>query len=127
MNFSHRRQLSISFAQAIEGVKAGLQQEGFGILSEIDVQSTLKKKLNVEYNKYVILGACNPSFAFQALQAEKDIGLLLPCNIIVYEAEGHVHASAILPSVTMGVVGLPSVAGVAAEVEKRLKKVIDSL
>jgi uncharacterized protein (DUF302 family) len=106
---------------------AELQKEGFGVITEIDVRATLKKKLGVDYENYVILGACNPPFAYKALQAEKDIGLLLPCNIIVYEDGGQTYVSAIVPTVAMSMVENEGLANIAVEVEAKLKKVIDSI
>lgn len=127
MNYGYKKQLNIPFAEAVEKTKAELAEEGFGILTEIDVRGTLKKKLSVEYDNYLILGACNPPFAYQALQTEKEIGLLLPCNVIVYEDGSKVFASAILPTMAMGMVDQPGLADIAAKVEKKLKKVIDTL
>ena len=127
MNYGYKKQLNVPFAEAVEKTKAGLADEGFGILTEIDVKATLKKKLDVEYDNYVILGACNPPFAYQALQAEKEIGLLLPCNVIVYEDSGKIFVSAILPTVAMGMVDQPGLDDIAIKVEEKLKKVIDTL
>ena len=127
MPYGYKRKVSLSFDEAVSKTKAALLQEGFGVLTEIDVQATLRKKLNVEYGKYVILGACHPPSAYQALQAEKEIGLLLPCNVIVYEDGGHVLASAILPTVALGMVKSPALVGIARTVEEKLKKVIDSI
>jgi uncharacterized protein (DUF302 family) len=127
MDYGYKKQLDIPFAEAVKKAKTGLAEEGFGILTEIDVKATLKKKLDVEYGNYIILGACNPPFAYQALQAEKEIGLLLPCNIIVYEDKGKVFASAILPTVAMSMVDRPGLADIATKVEEKLKKVIDKL
>lgn len=127
MDYGYKKQLNIPFAEAVDKTKAGLADEGFGILTEIDVKATLKKKLDIEYDNYVILGACNPPFAYQALQAEREIGLLLPCNVIVYEDGGKVFASTILPTVAMGMVDRPGLADIATKVEKKLKKVIDTL
>ena len=104
-----------------------MQIEGFGVLTEIDVKATLKQKLDVDYGNYVILGACNPTFAHQALQAEKDIGLLLPCNVIVYDEDGGTFVSAIVPTVAMGMVSNDALGTVAAQVEEKLKRVIDSI
>ncbi len=127
MNYGYKKELNIPFIEAVKKTKAGLAEEGFGILTEIDVKATLKNKLDAEYDNYVILGACNPPFAYQALQAEKEIGLLLPCNVIVYEDGGKVVASAILPTVAMGMVDQPDLAEIAIKVEEKLKKVIDKL
>lgn len=125
--YGYKRNVLLSFAETVEKVKNELSKEGFGVLTEIDVKATLKKKLNVEYDNYLILGACNPPFALKALQAEKDIGLLLPCNLIVYEDGGSVFVSAILPTVAMGMVESPSLASIASEVEKKLRRVVDSV
>lgn len=125
--YGYKKQVSTSFDGTLEKTREELQKEGFGILTEIDVKATLKKKLDVDYDNYIILGACNPHFAYQALQAEKDIGLLLPCNVIVYELEGRTFVSAIVPTVAMGMVDNENLRGVAVQVEEKLKKVIDSI
>ena len=91
------------------------------------MKATLKKKLDVDYDNYIILGACNPPFAYQALQAEKDIGLLLPCNIIVYDTEGKTFVSAMLPTVAMSMVENDKLRDIALQVEGKLKKVVDSI
>lgn len=127
MDYGYKKQVAYSFPEAVLKTKAELAEEGFGILTEIDVKATFKKKLNVDYENYLILGACNPPFAFGALQAEKDIGLLLPCNVIVYEETGKVFVSAILPTVAMGIVKNPSLQDIAATVEGKLKKVVDNI
>ena len=127
MQYSYKKQVNIPYQEAIAKTKEELQKEGFGILTEIDVKATLQKKLDVDFNKYIILGACNPPFAYQALQAEIDIGLLLPCNIIVYETEGKTFISAIVPTVAMSMVENEQLRGIANEVELKLKKVIDNI
>ena len=127
MNYSIKKQVNHSFADTVAKVKEELSKQGFGILTEIDVKKTLKSKLSVEWSNYVILGACNPSFAFQALQAEKEIGLLLPCNVIVYEDDGKVYASAIRPTVAMEMIENPNVVDVAKQVEEKLVTVINNL
>ncbi len=127
MEYGYKKQISLPFGAAVEKTKAELAREGFGILTEIDVQATLKKKLNVDYDQYIILGACNPPFAYQALQADKDIGLLLPCNVIVYEDGGKTFAAAVLPTAAMGMIENPKLAEIAKAVEAKLKKVIDSI
>jgi uncharacterized protein (DUF302 family) len=111
----------------LEKIKEELSKEGFGILTEIDVQATLKKKLSVSVDKYIILGACNPSLAYEALQTEQEIGLLLPCNVIVYEKEGKISISAIKPSVAMQMVDNEKLGKIALQVEEKLKKVIDNI
>lgn len=125
--YSHKKQINTSFEKVIERTKEELKKEGFGILNEIDIKATLKKKLDVDYDNYVILGACNPSFAYKALQAEKEIGLMLPCNVIVYEQEGSVFVSTILPSVTMSMIDNKKLKNIATQVEEKLKRVIDSV
>lgn len=125
--YSHKKQINTSFEKVIERTKEELKKEGFGILNEIDIKATLKKKLNVDYDNYIILGACNPSFAYKALQAEKEIGLMLPCNVIVYEQEGSVFVSTILPSVTMSMIDNKKLKNIATQVEEKLKRVIDSV
>jgi len=127
MKYGYKKQLNVSFDEAVKQTKAELAHAGFGVLTEIDVQATLKTKLDVDYDKYVILGACNPSFAHQALMAEKDVGLLLPCNVIVYEDDGKVFVSAVMPTVAMGAVENAAVEPIARDVEEMLKKIVDSL
>ncbi len=127
MEYSIRKQVNHSFADAVAKVKEELSKQGFGVLTEIDVKKTLKDKLHVEWSNYVILGACNPPFAFQALQAEKEIGLFLPCNVIVYEDGGKVYASAIRPTVAMEMTQNPVLADVAKKVEEKLLAVINEL
>lgn len=127
MTYGYRKKLPFSYKEAVQKTKDALTQDGFGILSEIDVKETLKKKLGMEYDNYVILGACNPPLAHKALQAEREIGLLLPCNLIVYSEENSTYVSAILPSVAMGMVENPDLAAIAEEVEAKLKRVVDSL
>ncbi len=125
MEYGYKRQVKLAYNEAVKKVREELQKEGFGVLTEIDVKATLKKKLDVDYGNYVILGACNPPFAYQALQAEKDIGLLLPCNVIVYEEGAKTFVAAILPTGAMSMVENEKLAGVARQVEAKLKKVIE--
>ncbi len=120
--------IDLPYQSAIERVTEELNKEGFGVLTEIDVQATLKKKLDVDFRPYVILGACNPQFAYKALQAEKTIGLLLPCNVIVQDAgNNRSEVAAIDPAASMQLVGNPALTEVASEVRLKLKKIIDSL
>jgi uncharacterized protein (DUF302 family) len=125
--YSYKRQVTLSYEQAVERVRAELAKEGFGVLTEINVKETLKKKLNVDFEKYAILGACNPPFAYRALQAEAEVGIVMPCNVIVYEREGKTFVASTLPTVTMGVVGNKELAPLANEVEAKLKKAVDSV
>jgi|AntRauTorcE11897_2_1112592.scaffolds.fasta_scaffold04210_2 uncharacterized protein (DUF302 family) len=117
-----------SYEQAITDVTELLKEEGFGVLTEIDVKETLKKKLDVDFKKYKILGACNPNFAYQALQAEDKIGVMLPCNVIVEEHEdGTVEVSAVDPVASMQAVSNDKLRPIAEQVRSNLKKVIDQL
>lgn len=128
MTYHFSKTLNVSFADAVPRVVEALKKEGFGILTEIDVRETLKKRLGVEFRSYVILGACNPPFAHQALQAEDKIGLMLPCNVIVQEhVEGSVEVSAIDPIASMQAIGNPRLRGVGEQVQAKLKSVINSL
>ena len=117
-----------SFDEAIELVTEKLKDEGFGVLTEIDVQGTLKKKIGADFKKYRILGACNPHFAHKALQTEDKLGILLPCNVVVEEHEnGEIEVSAVDPIVSMSAVNNEGLAGLATEVKEKLSSVIDSL
>jgi len=116
------------FEETVRRVKEALKAEGFGVLTEIDVKATLKKKLDVDFGQYVILGACNPPNAYRALQAEHEIGLLLPCNVIVYEAdEGRTVVVAIDPVAAMKAVDNPALAKVASEARGKLERVVGAL
>ena len=128
MSYYISRTVNMSFEQAVEKVTEELKKEGFGILTEIDVKATMKKKLEVDFYNYKILGACNPPFAFKALTAEDKIGTMLPCNVIVQEKiPGEIEVSAIDPMVSMKAVDNPSLAGIAAEVKEKLTKVLQSV
>lgn len=128
MSYYFTKILNISYDEAIGRVKDELKKEGFGILTEIDVRETLKKKLNVDFKKYKILGACNPPFAYKALQIEEKIGTMLPCNVIVQETtESKVEISAVDPVASMQAIENPALKEIAAEIRNKLKKVIDSL
>lgn len=127
MNYGYTKQVNFSFDEAIVKTKEELSKEGFGVLTEIDVKDIMKKKINADYDNYVILGACNPEFAHKALQADKQIGLLLPCNVIVYEENESVVVSAIVPTVAMSVADVSKLAEVACEVEEKLKRVVDNI
>jgi uncharacterized protein (DUF302 family) len=117
-----------NFDTAIEQVTEELKKEGFGVLTEIDVQATLKKKIDVDFKKYRILGACNPTFAHKALQNEDKIGVFLPCNVIVEEHQnGDIEVSAVDPIASMGAVKNDSLEPIATEVQAKLKKVIAGL
>ena len=114
-----------SFEDAVERVRAQLKDAGFGVLCEIDVQATLREKLGVEGEPYLILGACNPPLAHQALRAEPELGVLLPCNVVVFQLGGETHISAIDPERMLSIVGNDELSPVAAEVKSRLGAVVE--
>ena len=128
MKYYFSKTVTLPFDNAIERVIAELQKQGFGVLTDIDVKQTLKKKLNVDFKKYRILGACNPPFAYKALQVEDKIGTMLPCNVIVQEIdEGQVEVAAIDPVASMQAVANPALKDVAEKVQEKLKKVIENI
>ena len=127
MNYHFSKTLHIPFDDAVQRVTDELKKEGFGVLTEINVQETLKKKLSVDFRPYKILGACNPHFAYQALQTEDKIGTMLPCNVVVQEISGAIEVSAVDPVASMQAIDNPALAGVAQQVQAKLKRVIDSL
>ncbi len=127
MKYGFSKEVPMPYEQAVEKVTEELKKEGFGVLTTIDVKETLKKKLDVEFKKYVILGACNPPFAYKALQTEEEIGLLLPCNVIVREKGGKTVVSAFDPMVMMTVMGDDRMRPIAEEVKSRLERVIASV
>jgi uncharacterized protein (DUF302 family) len=127
MIYYFSKTIDLDFDSAIIKVTEELKKEGFGILTDIDVKATLKKKLDVDFHKYRILGACNPPFAYQALQAEDKIGTMLPCNVIVQERDGKTEVSAIDPLASMQAVKNEALAGVAQEVRLKLRTVIEKL
>jgi uncharacterized protein (DUF302 family) len=128
MSYYFNKTLGISFDEALVRVTEELKKEGFGILTEIDVKETMKKKMNVDFRKYKILGACNPPLAHKAIQAEDKIGTMLPCNVIVQElSEGKIEVAAIDPVASMQAVENPKLRDVADQVRVKLKRVIDSL
>ncbi|HEX6536472.1 MAG TPA: DUF302 domain-containing protein [Gemmatimonadaceae bacterium] len=127
--YGMRTTVNLPYERAVERTREALGAEGFGVLSEIDVRGTLAKKLGVDFRPYVILGACNPPMAHRALGLERDIGLLLPCNVIVYAADeaGRSVVAAVDPEVSLGRVGNDALAPVAADVKARLRRVIDAV
>jgi len=128
MGYTFNKTLDATFDDAVARVKDELSKEGFGILSEIDVQATLKKKLDVDFKKYFILGACNPPFAYQALQAEELIGTMLPCNVVVIEqGPGKIQVAAVDPVASMQAIDNPSLGTVAQEVQAKLRAVVERL
>ena len=128
MNYYYSKIMDLSFDEAIVRVTDELKKEGFGVLTEIDVKATLKNKLDVDFRNYRILGACNPPFAYQALLAEPQIGLMLPCNVVVQESDnGQIIISAIDPLASMQAVENEALGEVAEQVRAKLQKVIESL
>lgn len=128
MSYHFSKMLSCKFPVAVEKVITGLQQEGFGVITTIDIQETFRKKMDLEFRKYIILGACNPSLAFRAITAEDKIGTMMPCNIIIQEhAGGKVEVSAIDPEASMMAVKNESLTVIIREVGVSLKKVLDNL
>ncbi|PIN78946.1 ABC transporter ATP-binding protein [Candidatus Woesearchaeota archaeon CG10_big_fil_rev_8_21_14_0_10_34_8] len=127
MEWKIKKQVDMSYEEAIEKVKIELKKEGFGVLTTIDVKAKLKEKLNVDFDNYIILGACNPLMAHKALSVERDIGVFLPCNVVIYDMGGNTFVTAINPGPTMSVVKNKDLDCVADEVEEKLKKVINRI
>jgi len=127
INYGFTKELNRSFEKVVETVIQELKNEGFGILTKIDIKEKFKEKLGIDFNKYVILGACNPANAHEAILAEENIGLMLPCNVIVYEKEKGVVVSIIKPTVAMEMIGNKGLKQLAIQVEQQLKKAFDSI
>lgn len=127
MSYGFSRTVLLSYEDAVKRVTEELKKEGFGVLTTIDVKATLKQKLDVDFNNYVILGACNPPFAYQALQAEEQIGLLLPCNVIVYEKGGSTTVAAFDPMSMGNVMKNDAMLPIAEQIEAKLRRVIDAV
>ena len=127
ISYGFKKEISLPFQKAEAVVTDELKKRGFGILTRIDVKEKFKEKLGIDFPNYVILGACNPPYAHKAIQAEEDIGLLLPCNVIVYEKEGKTILAIMKPSAGMGMVRNDTLNQVATEVEAILKEVFDSI
>ena len=128
MAYHISKTVKMSFDEAILKVKEELGKEGFGVLTEIDVKGTSKKKLDVDFRKYTILGACNPNFAYKALQEEDKIGTMLPCNVLVQEtAHGQVEVSSIDPLESMMAIQNPNLKDIAMQVQGKLKKVVENI
>ena len=127
-DYGFSKTIDVPYEAAVEKVTAALKEEGFGVLTTIDVKDTLKKKLDVDFRKYVILGACNPPLAYKTLQAETEIGLLLPCNVIVYENdEGKSVVSAIDPLMMVSIIDNPTLEEIAKEVSAKLRHAIENV
>jgi len=128
MSYAFTKEVPLTYEEAVVKVTEELKKEGFGVLTEIDVKATLKKKLDVDFNKYIILGACNPLFAYKSLQAQEDIGLLLPCNVIVYEnKEGKTIVSAINPKAMLSVIPNTELDEISMQVAEKLSRVVDNV
>ncbi len=127
MRYGTSKEVALPFEQAVAKVTEELKKEGFGVLTTIDMQETLKKKLNVDVARYTILGACNPPFAYRALQTEEEIGLLLPCNVIVYEKDGRTRVSVFDPMVMTVIIEKDAIVPVALEVKARLDRVMAAM
>ena len=121
------KSVDYDFETAVQKTTEVLKSEGFGVLTTIDAKAKMKEKLGVEMDNYIILGACNPSLAYKAIQAETEIGLLLPCNVIVYEKDGQVHVSAIRPAKAMAMVENAELKPLAEDVEQKLRSVIETI
>lgn len=118
-------EVRLAYAEAVEKTKAALKEEGFGVLCEIDVQKTMKEKRGINFRPYVIFGACNPPLAEEALRAEPDLGLLLPCNVVVYATDGGSVVEAMDPEPVLGLVDNPALAPIATEVKARLRAALE--
>ena len=128
MEYYFSKILNISIDEAVNRVTEALKDEGFGIVSRIDMHDKFKEKLGVDFKKYIILGACNPPFAYKALQAEDKIGAMLPCNVVVQEkGDNQIEVAAIEPMTSMQAVGNPSLATIASEITAKLHRVVDGV
>lgn len=127
MSYYFSKKLDLSFDEAIEKVTNALKSEGFGILTEIDVKETLKKKLDIDFRPYKILGACNPPFAHKALEAEDKIGTMLPCNVIVQQLDDGIEIAAVDPVASMQAVENDQLGEVASEIQNKLRLIVEGL
>ena len=127
IDYGFIKEVDMSFEEAVEIVTEELKKEGFGILSKIDVQEKFKEKLGIDFKKYVILGTCNPASAHKAILAEENIGLMLPCNVLVYETEDKTTIAVIKPTVAMEMIGNKKLKEVAENIETKLEKVIKAI
>lgn len=127
MDYSLAIDLDRDFEDVVQATRAALADEGFGVLTEIDVQATMKAKLDVDREEYLILGACNPPLAHKALEAEPELGVLLPCNVVVYRTGGRTRVSAVAAEQMLGMVGNEELGPVATEVAQRMQRVLDAV
>lgn len=125
--YGYKKQVNLPYDKAVAKVREELPKEGFGVLTEIDVKATLKKKLNVDFEDYIILGACNPPFAYQALQVIKDVGLMMPCNVVVFTDKGKTYVEAVNPTMLMSLIQNEKLKPLAEQIEAKLKKVVDAI
>jgi len=126
-NYGYSKTVDLPYDEAVEKTRAALKEEGFGVLCEIDIKEKLKEKLGIEFRNYVILGACNPPLAYETLQQDDNLGLLLPCNVIVYEQDGRTVISAVNAKRMLALVGNPKLESIATQVDIKLRRVIDGL
>jgi uncharacterized protein (DUF302 family) len=127
IEYGYVQNVSLPFDRAVDRMEGALKAEGFGVLCQIDIQGKLKEKLGIEFPRYVILGACNPPLAYQALQKEINLGLLLPCNAVVYEHDGEVNVGAVDAAKMLSVVGNPEMEQMARQVNEKLHRAVDSV
>jgi uncharacterized protein (DUF302 family) len=127
MDYGFSKTVSMSYDDAVEKVTSELKKEGFGVLTSIDVKDTLKKKIDVDFKKYIILGACNPALAHKALQSEEELGLLLPCNVLVYERERETVVSVFNPLIMTEIIENNNLTPIATEVKERLERVLKAV
>jgi uncharacterized protein (DUF302 family) len=127
MDYGFSKNINIPYEKAVEKVTAELKKEGFGVLTSIDVKETLKKKIDVDFKKYIILGACNPPLAHKALESEEQLGLLLPCNVIVYENNGGATVSFFDPMIMTKLIDNEKLKAVAEEVQSKMKRVYEAV
>ena len=125
--YGFSKTVNLPYAEAVEKTRTALKAEGFGVLCEIDIKAKLKEKLGIDFRNYVILGACNPPLAYETLQQEINIGLLLPCNVIVYEDAGRTVVSAIDAAKMLSVVGSPKLESTAGIVNEKLRRVVENI
>jgi uncharacterized protein (DUF302 family) len=127
-HYGLKKTVEMSYDDALEKTVAALKDQGFGVMTEVNVKDTLKTKLDVDFKRYIILGACNPPLAYEALQADEEVGLLLPCNVIVYEEdEANTRVSIMDPNIILGVANNPELSKVASEARMRLEKALDAI
>jgi uncharacterized protein (DUF302 family) len=127
MQYGFSKKIDLNFEEAVEKVTDELKKEGFGVLTTIDVKDTLKKKIDIDFKKYTILGACNPPLAHKALQAEEEMGLLLPCNVLVYEKDNGSVVSVFNPEIFMEIIDNKNIVPIANEVKQRLERVLEAV